>query len=161
LATAVSAAPSGLVNDTGHTQCLNVTGTAREGCTPENSGDDSPFSGQDGRYGRDAVAKYPIKVVSPSQQAGAAMAVLLHAAECQQHPDPVGGRSAGTSRDATLSQGSVTDLIWELKTNYKGFQHKDWKAVCMARFKIGLIKHIILPLGHIPSQKKKPLKSGF
>ena len=38
-------APSGLLNDTGQTQCLNVTGTALEDCTPENSGDDSPHSG--------------------------------------------------------------------------------------------------------------------
>jgi hypothetical protein len=60
-----------------------------------------------------------------------------------------------------MSQGSVTDLIWELKTNYEGLQHKDWKAVSMARFKTGLIKHIILPFGHIPLTKKKPLKSGF
>jgi hypothetical protein len=68
LATAVYAAPSGLLNDTGQTQCLNVTGTALEECTPENSGDASPFPGQDGRYGRDAVAKYPRKVVSPRQR---------------------------------------------------------------------------------------------
>ena len=34
------AAPSGLLNDTGQTQCLNVTGTALEECTPENRGDD-------------------------------------------------------------------------------------------------------------------------
>jgi hypothetical protein len=51
--------PTGLLNDTGQTQCLNVAGTALEACSEANSGDTSPYPRQDGRFGRDPAAGKP------------------------------------------------------------------------------------------------------
>ena len=56
LISAARAEPSGLLNDTGLTHCLNVSGNALEPCWENNSGDKSPYPGQDGRFGRDAAS---------------------------------------------------------------------------------------------------------
>ena len=124
---AVSAAPSGLLNDTGQTQCLNVTGTALEECTPENSGDDSPYPGQDGRYGRDAAAKYPAqsgftKPEGSGGQGGFAFTPL----DVNGNPIPLVGDPPVPTKTPRCVWDRVTNLIWEVKTDDGGLQDKDW-----------------------------------
>ena len=46
--------PTGLLNDTGQTQCWN--GSALVACDDSSTGDLSTYPRQDGRFGRDAAA---------------------------------------------------------------------------------------------------------
>ena len=54
------AAPTGLLNDTGQTQCANLANTAMEACSSTNTGNASAQPRQDGRFGRDRAS--PTKV---------------------------------------------------------------------------------------------------
>lgn len=55
LISAARSEPSGLLNDTGQTLCLNAAGNAMASCSVANSDDTSPYPRQDGRFGRDAA----------------------------------------------------------------------------------------------------------
>ena len=57
---AAHAAPTGLLNDTGQTQCANLANTAMEACSSTNTGNASAQPRQDGRFGRDRAS--PTKV---------------------------------------------------------------------------------------------------
>ena len=54
-----AAGPTGALNDTGQTRCLNAAGNALEACSVANSGDASTRPRQDGRFGRDPAAGSP------------------------------------------------------------------------------------------------------
>ncbi len=127
LISAARAEPSGLLNDTGQTQCLNVTGTALEECTLENSGDDSPFPGQDGRYGRDAAAKYPAQsgFTKPGGSGGHG-GFAFTPLDVNGHPIPLVGDPPVPAETPRCVWDRVTNLIWEVKTDDGGLQDKDW-----------------------------------
>ena len=121
------AEPSGLLNDTGQTQCLNVTGTALEECTPENSGDNSPFPGQDGRYGRDAAAKYPEQSgFTKPEGSGGHGGFAFTPLDVNGNPIPLVGDPPVPAETPRCVWDRVTNLIWEVKTDDGGLQDKDW-----------------------------------
>ena len=117
LAMTAQAAPSGLLNDTGQTQCLNVFGNALEECTPENSGDDSPYPGQDGRYGRDAAAKYPEKSgFTKPEGSGGHGGFAFTPLDVNGNPIPLVGDPPVPAETPRCIWDRVTNLIWEVKT---------------------------------------------
>lgn len=127
LISAARAEPSGLLNDTGQTQCLNVTGTALEECTPENSGDDSPYPGQDGRYGRDAAAKYPEQSgFTKPEGSGGHGGFAFTPLDVNGNPIPLVGDPPVPAETPRCVWDRVTNLIWEVKTDDGGLQDKDW-----------------------------------
>ena len=127
LISAVRAEPSGLLNDTGQTQCLNVTGTALEECTPENSGDDSPYPGQDGRYGRDAAAKFPEQSgFTKPEGSGGHGGFAFTPLDVNGNPIPLVGDPPVPAETPRCIWDRVTNLIWEVKTDDGGLQDKDW-----------------------------------
>ena len=127
LISAARAEPSGLLNDTGQTQCLNVTGTALEECTPENSGDDSPFPGQDGRYGRDAAAKYSAQSgFTKPEGSGGHGGFAFTPLNVNGNPIPLVGDPPVPAETPRCVWDRVTNLIWEVKTDDGGLQDKDW-----------------------------------
>ena len=127
LISAARAEPSGLLNDTGQTQCLNVTGTALEDCTPENSGDDSPYPGQDGRYGRDAAAKYPAQSgFTKPEGSGGHGGFAFTPLDVNGNPIPLVGDPPVPAETPRCVWDRVTNLIWEVKTNDNGLQDQDW-----------------------------------
>ncbi|MFM2008014.1 MAG: hypothetical protein RLZZ09_3669, partial [Pseudomonadota bacterium] len=127
LANVAYAAPSGLLNDTGQTQCLNVTGTALEECTAENSGDDSPYPGQDGRYGRDAAAKYPQQSgFTKPEGSGGDGGFAFTPLDVNGNPIPLVGDPPVPAESPRCVWDRVTNLIWEVKTDDRGLQDKNW-----------------------------------
>jgi hypothetical protein len=127
LLSAAQAAPSGLLNDTGQTQCLNVFGNALEECTPENSGDDSPFPGQDGRYGRDAAAKYPEQSgFTKPEGSGGHGGFVFTPLDVNGNPIPLVGDPPVPAETPRCVWDRVTNLIWEVKTDDGELQDKDW-----------------------------------
>lgn len=127
IATTARAETSGLLNDTGQTQCLNITGTALEECTPANSGNNSPYPGQDGRYGRDAAAKHAgqsnfSKPEGSSGHGGFAFTPLdLNGNQISLIGDP-----PVPSQTPRCIWDRTTNLIWEVKTSDGGLQDKSW-----------------------------------
>ena len=118
LISAARAEPSGLLNDTGQTQCLNVTGTALEECTPENSGDDSPYPGQDGRYGREAAAKYPAQSgFTKPEGSGGHGGFAFTPLDVNGNPIPLVGDPPVPAETPRCVWDRVTNLIWEVKTD--------------------------------------------
>ena len=127
LISAARAEPSGLLNDTGQTQCLNVTGSALEECTPENSGDISPFPGQDVRYGRDAAAKYPMQSgFTKPEGSGGHGGFAFTPLDVNGNPIPLVGDPPVPAETPRCVWDRVTNLIWEVKTDDGRFQDKDW-----------------------------------
>ena len=127
LVSTARAEPSGLLNDTGQTQCLNVTGTALEECTPENSGDDSPYPGQDGRYGRDAAAKYSAQSgFTKPEGSGGHGGFAFTPLDVNGNPIPLVGDPPVPAETPRCVWDRVTNLIWEVKTDDGGLQDKDW-----------------------------------
>ena len=128
LISAARAAPSGLLNDTGQTQCLNVAGTALEECTPENSGDDSPNPGQDGRYGRDAAAKYPAQSgFTKPEGSGGHGGFAFTPLDVYGNPIPLVGNPPVPAETPRCIWDRVTNLIWEVKTEDRRLQDKGWR----------------------------------
>lgn len=105
--TAHAAGPTGLLNDTGQTQCDNGSNLMAP-CTVGNTGDAATYKRQDGRFGRDPAA--PAKVgggvagfdFTPLDASGAAIALT--------------GTPAVPSATPRCIKDNVTNLIWEVKT---------------------------------------------
>ena len=116
-ASAVQAAPTGVLNDTGQTRCLNTAGTALEACTEANSGDASPYPRQDGRFGRDPAAANPAQsgLTKPAGSGGSGGFAFT--------PLDVSGNAIDLSGNPPVPiatprciKDNVTNLIWEVKT---------------------------------------------
>lgn len=107
--TAHAAGPTGLLNDTGQTQCDNGS-NVMAACTMGNTGDAAAvtYRRQDGRFGRDPAA--PAKLgggaagfdFTPLDASGAAIALT--------------GTPAVPSATPRCIKDNVTNLIWEVKT---------------------------------------------
>lgn len=124
ISTSAQATPSGLLNDTGQTRCLNVTGKELEGCTSDNSGDDSSYPGQDGRYGRDAGANDPersglIKPEGSGGHGGFAFTPL----DVFGNPILLVGDPPVPAETPRCIWDRVTNLIWEVKST-SGLQNQ-------------------------------------
>ena len=124
---AQAAGPTGLLNDTGQTRCLNRAGNALEACSAANTGDGSARPGQDGRFGRDAAAGNPgasgfSKPAGSGGNGGFAFIPLdvSGTAIALTGSPPVPSATPRCIRD------TVTNLIWEVKTDDNGLQDKDW-----------------------------------
>lgn len=127
LISAAQAKPVGLLNDTGQTQCLNVFGNSLEDCTPENSGDDSPYPGQDGRYGRDAAAKYPTQSgFTKPEGSGGRGGFAFTPLDVNGNPIPLVGDPPVPAKTPRCIWDRVTNLIWEVKTDDGGLQNINW-----------------------------------
>jgi hypothetical protein len=106
---AQAAGPTGLLNDTGQTQCDNGS-NVMAACTLGNTGDAAAvtYKRQDGRFGRDPAA--PAKVgagvagfdFTPLDASGVAIALT--------------GTPAVPSATPRCIKDNVTNLIWEVKT---------------------------------------------
>ncbi len=107
------AAPSGWLNDTGQTRCLNTAGTALENCSAANTGDSSPNPSQDGRYGRDPAAANGFSKPAGSGGSGGFAFIPLDASGT---PITLTGTPPVPSATPRCIQDTVTNLIWEVKT---------------------------------------------
>lgn len=123
---AYAAGPTGLLNDTGQTQCDNGS-NAMAACTIGNTGDAATYKRQDGRFGRDPAA--PAKV-------GGGVAGFDFTRVCFNGDLEGAGTCTGTlvanttgaatgtaSTDWACTQDNVTKLIWSLQT-----QSATWNA---------------------------------
>jgi hypothetical protein len=109
-----AAGPTGLLNDTGQTQCSN--GTAMVVCDAATTGNTSPRPRQDGRFGRDVAG--PTKVgggVAGFDFTKVCMDGTLNCAGAAQTgagTNAVGGGFASTAWACT--RDNVTNLVWSL-----------------------------------------------
>lgn len=126
LSSAQAAGPSGLLNDTGQTQCdngSNVLGV----CNATTTGDTSTLPRQDGRFGRDAASS--VKVGGGA--AGFDFSKVCFNGAVQGSGTCTGALVANTSATATgtpstdwaCTKDNVTNLIWSLQT-----QSATWNA---------------------------------
>ena len=124
LTTELHAAPSGLLNDTGQTRCLNTAGTALEACSAANTGNTSPNPGQDGRYGRDAAAANPgASGFSKPAGSGGSGGFAFIPLDVNGNAIPLTGTPPVPSATPRCIQDTVTNLIWEVKTT-SGLQNQ-------------------------------------
>lgn len=126
----LAAGPTGLLNDTGQTQCYN--GTSMATCTRANTGDTAPYPGQDGRFGRDA--KLPPKVGGGAGGFDFTRmcfdGTLEGTGTCTGTLAANGTATAtGTSTDWACTKDNVTNLIWSLQT-----QTTDWNTASAATY---------------------------
>ena len=107
--------PTGLLNDTGQTQCNN--GTAMVACDATTTGDASARPRQDGRFGRDLIT-----VASPSKVGGGAAGfdfskVCFNGTLTGALAANTGAVPSGTaSTDWACTKDNVTNLIWSLQS---------------------------------------------
>lgn len=110
LVPALAAGPTGLLNDTGQTECDDGS-NFMQWCYSDNSGDAAPMPSQDARYGRDRA---------PLNKVGGGMAGFDFTKVCMD-----GTLNCTTAADTTSSPAStawactkdnVTNLIWSLNT---------------------------------------------
>ena len=117
-----AAGPTGHLNDTGQTRCLNVAGNALEPCSQANTGNASTRPGQDGRFGRDPAAANPAQsgFTKPAGSGGSggfafiplkADGTAITGSPPFTAPDPTNPASLRCVHD------TVTNLIWEVKTD--------------------------------------------
>jgi hypothetical protein len=135
LTSAVNAAgPTGLLNDTGQTQCLNAAGTALEACSQANSGDASSRPRQDGRFGRDPAAANPAasgftKPAGSGGSGGFAFIPLKADGTAITGNPPFPAPDPANAASLRCIHDTVTNLIWEVKTDTVpngDLQDKDW-----------------------------------
>ena len=121
-----AAGPTGLLNDTGQTQCDNGS-NVMAACTVGNTGDAATYKRQDGRFGRDPAA--PAKVGGgvagfdftrvcfngDLQGAGTCTGTLV--------ANTTGAMSGLASTDWACTKDNVINLIWSLQT-----QSATWNA---------------------------------
>ena len=129
LISAARAEPSGLLNDTGIDDCqgnykINPYGPPWPGIGACDWRSDSH---QDGRYGRDAAAKYPehsgfTKPTGSGGPGGFAFMPL----DVNGNPIPLVGDPPVPAEMPRCIWDRVTNLIWEVKTDDGGLQDKDW-----------------------------------
>lgn len=123
--TVLAAGPTGLLNDTGQTQCYD--GSAMVACTQSNTGDTATNPRQDGRFGRDPAA--PAKV-----DGGAAgfdftkvcfNGALEGANTCTGTltANGTGVASNTPATDWACTKDNVTNLIWSLQSG-----NGDWNT---------------------------------
>lgn len=118
-ACAAQAGPSGLLNDTGQTQCDNGSNTM-VACTADNTGDAATYKRQDGRFGRDPAA--PAKV--GGGLAGFDFTRICFNGDVEGAGTCTGTLVANTTATATgtpmtdwaCTKDNVTNLIWSLQT---------------------------------------------
>lgn len=125
--TAQAAGPTGSLNDSGQTRCLNNAGTALEACTSANSGDASTRPRQDGRFGRDpAAGNTGISGFNKPAGSGGSGGFAFTPLDVNGDPIPMTGNPPVPSATPRCIWDRVTNLIWEVKTNDDGLQDKDW-----------------------------------
>jgi len=123
---AQAAGPTGLLNDTGQTQCDNGSNTLGA-CNAASSGDASTMPRQDGRFGRDAASS--VKVGGGA--AGFDFSKVCFNGDVQGSGTCTGALVANTTGTATgtastdwaCSRDNVTNLVWSLQT-----QTATWNA---------------------------------
>jgi hypothetical protein len=106
---AQAAGPTGLLNDTGQTQCYNASGLAGV-CDAATTGDAGVRPRQDGRFGRD--------VASPTKVGGGAAGFDFTKLCMDGTPNcatPANTSVAPASTDWACTQDNVTNLIWSLE----------------------------------------------
>ncbi|CAK0762548.1 hypothetical protein CCP4SC76_3690028 [Gammaproteobacteria bacterium] len=108
-------ARAGGLNDTGQDTCFD--GTNLVTCTEANTGDNSPYPRQDGRYGRDAQAR-----VGQLTKIGGGMAGFDFTA-LDASSNPTTPKSGATPHPCV--RDNVTGLMWEVKTADGGLHDKD------------------------------------
>ncbi len=115
--TTAQAAPSGILNDTGLTRCLNTTGTALEACSEANSGDASTRPRQDGRFGRDMGAgNTGISGLAKPAGSGGSGGFAFTPLDVDGNPIALTGNPPVPSSTPRCIKDNVTNLIWEVKT---------------------------------------------
>jgi hypothetical protein len=104
---AVQAAPTGLLNDTGQTQCANAS-DALVACDSATTGNAGTRPRQDGRFGRD--------VASPTKVGGGAAGFDFTPLDASGNPIALTGSPAVPAATPRCVKDNVTNLIWEVKT---------------------------------------------
>ena len=113
--------PTGLLNDTGQTQCNN--GTAMVACDAATTGDASPRPRQDGRFGRDPAATVPGTLTKVGGgAAGFDFSKVCFNGDLQGAGTCTGALVANTgavpsgtaSTDWACTKDNLTNLIWSL-----------------------------------------------
>jgi hypothetical protein len=116
---AQAAGPTGLLNDTGQTQCDNGS-NVMAACTVATTGDAATYKRQDGRFGRDVAS--PAKVGGgvagfdftricwngDAEGSGTCTGTLV--------ANTTGGASGTPTTDWACTRDNVTNLIWSLQT---------------------------------------------
>lgn len=122
-----AAGPTGLLNDTGQTRCLNVAGNALEACSATNTGNASTRPGQDGRFGRDPAAGNPVlSGFSKPAGSGGSGGFAFTPLDVNGMTIALTGTPPVPSATPRCIKDNVTNLIWEVKTDDAGLQDKDW-----------------------------------
>ncbi|MBK9443651.1 MAG: DUF1566 domain-containing protein [Comamonadaceae bacterium] len=106
-ASAVQAAPTGLLNDTGQTQCANASDVL-VACDSATAGDAGTRPRQDGRFGRD--------VASPTKVGGGAAGFDFTPLDASGNVIALTGSPAVPAATPRCVKDNVTNLIWEVKT---------------------------------------------
>jgi hypothetical protein len=123
---AYAAGPSGALNDTGQTRCLNAAGTALEACSTANSGDASLYPRQDGRFGRDPAANSATSGFSKPAGSGGSGGFAFTPLDVNGNAIALTGNPPMPSATPRCVLDRVTNLIWEVKSDDGGLQDKDW-----------------------------------
>lgn len=124
---AQAAGPTGALNDTGQTRCLNTAGTALEACSTANTGNASTRPGQDGRFGRDpAAANAGASGLTKPAGSGGSGGFAFTPLDVSGNPIALTGTPPVPSASPRCIWDRVTNLIWEVKTDDGGLQDKDW-----------------------------------
>lgn len=112
-----AAGPTGLLNDTGQTQCLNQAGNALEACSEANTGNASARPGQDGRFGRDPAAANPAASgFSKPAGSGGSGGFAFTPLDVNGNAIALSGTPPIPSATPRCIWDRVTNLIWEVKT---------------------------------------------
>lgn len=121
---AVTAAPTGALNDTGQTRCLNTAGTALEACSEANSGDASTRPRQDGRFGRDpSGVNTGISGFGRPAGSGGGGGFAFTPLDAGGNAIALSGNPPVPSATPRCIKDNVTNLIWEVKTT-SGLQNQ-------------------------------------
>lgn len=109
---AQAAGPTGLLNDTGQTQCNN--GSAMVACDAATTGDTSARPRQDGRFGRDVGS--PAKVGAGAAGFDYTKVCMDASLDC---PGAADTSAAPVSANAwACTKDNITNLIWSLHSGY-------------------------------------------
>jgi hypothetical protein len=115
-ASAAQAAPTGLLNDTGQTQCADAN-DALVTCDSATTGDAGTRPRQDGRFGRD--------VASPTKVGGGAAGFDFTPLDASGNAIALTGSPAVPAATPRCVKDNVTNLIWEVKTT-SGLQKRSY-----------------------------------